>query len=583
MRSRLVPSLVATVVAALLVAGAAPARVARAAEPPAVDAAETPVGSSTWPCPDWGMYGHDLRRTFATRCDTPIDATSAATLVPKWYVDTPKTVTASPAVVDGVVYVGDWTGTMFALDAETGDQLWATPTAPAPGAPFGPIVSSAAVADVRMGDDGPVRRLVFVGAGPRLYALDAADGSEVWVKYAGADVDEEQTEFESSPVIHDGVLYVGLDVHNRTLEETGGVRGGLFAIDPATGETIWYFNPEWDDQRSGCSSVWSSPTVDAADGLVMLATGNCPHDHTEWTPHIEAVTALDIESGAPVWSFQPHDVNRDDLDFGATGNLFVDETGRRVFGIGNKDGAYYALDPATGELLWSTKVAEPAVVNQDFSIGGFIGSTAVWDGDVFGATAFGGPPYMHALDGATGEVEWSGTDGPSYAASAAANGVVFHAGLDDQFTAYEAETGRPVWSAPLSAPSSSGPAIVGDSVYVGAGTSSSDACAKDTPVFSDACFYFFDELLGQTGGVHAFTLALGGDDEPGSGDGGDDGDGEDEGGDEGGAGSAQPAPAPAGADAAGATLPATGSGATALGLALPVLALATSLTRRRPD
>lgn len=38
--------------------------------------------------------------------------------------ETPRTVTASAAVVDGAVYVGDWSGTMFALDAETGGLIW---------------------------------------------------------------------------------------------------------------------------------------------------------------------------------------------------------------------------------------------------------------------------------------------------------------------------------------------------------------------------------------------------------------------------------------------------------------------------
>lgn len=460
--------------------------------------------TSTWSCPDWGMYGRQATRTFASPCDTAITPLTAPTLAPAWYVPTGASVTASPVVVEEQLFIGDWSSTMHALDADTGEVHWSTSTLPAPGAPFGPIVSSAAVADVSV--RGEVRRLVIFGAGPRMYALDAEDGSEVWTRYFGAGVELEQTEFESSPVVHGGVVYVGMDVHNRTLEETGGVRGGVFALDAATGETRWYFNPEWDDERSGCSSVWSSPTLDLELGHVVAATGNCPQPYTSWTPYIEAVFALDMQTGEPVWSFQPHAPNRDDLDFGASPNLFTDGTGRRVLGIGSKDGRYYALDPASGELFWSTKVQEPFVADEDFSVGGFIGSTAVWDGNVYGATAIGGPPYYHALDGATGASRWSGVAGPGYGASAAANGVVFAAGLDDTIKAWEAETGVQLWTAPLSGPSSSGPALVDDTVYVGAGTSSSDLCAKDTPVFSDVCLALFDEALGGLGGVHAFRL-----------------------------------------------------------------------------
>ena len=316
-----------------------------------------PTATSEPECPDWAMYGNDVQRTFETRCPSAIAPQNIDSLVPLWAFKTTKTVTASPAVADGRVFVGDWTGTMYALDADTGEELWQVTTEPAPGAPFGPIVSSAAVTDVTV--DGATTTLVVFGAGPRLYTLDAEDGAEVWVRYFGADVPDEQTEIESSPVVHEGVVYVGMDVHNRTVDQTGGVRGGLWALDAATGETLWFFDPELGQEASGCSSVWSSPTVDDARQQVYLATGNCPHDDYPWTPHTEAVTALDLETGEPVWSFQPEPENRDDTDFGATPNLFRDRAGREILGIGKKNAVYYALDPATGEELWSTQVAEP--------------------------------------------------------------------------------------------------------------------------------------------------------------------------------------------------------------------------------
>jgi len=470
------------------------------------------AGSSEADC-QWAMYGQNLARTFSHECETAISTTSVATLVPAWFFQTGFSVTASPAVVGGQVFVGDWSGTMHALDAGDGTELWSVQTEEAPGAPFGPIVSSAAVADVVMGGEAGARRLVIFGSGPRMYALDATDGSEVWVQYFGADIVDEQIEFESSPVVHDGVVYIGMDVHNRTLDQTGGVRGGVFALDAATGETLWYFNPEWDDERSGCSSVWSSPTLNVGAGLVYGATGNCPHDVDEWTPYIESIFALDMATGDPVWSYTPSPLNHDDYDFGATANLFRDAGGRQVVGIGKKDGNYYALDPLTGELFWTTNVQTPFRPQDDFSVGGFIGSTAIWDGNVFGGTAIGSPPYYHSLEARTGAVRpWAGVAGPAYGASAAAGGVVFAANLDNTIKAFDPATGAILWTSELSGPSSSGPAIVGDSLYVGAGTSASDLCAKDTPVFSDLCFALFDDVLGSLGGVHAYRLATSSDD-----------------------------------------------------------------------
>lgn len=458
-------------------------------------------------CPHWSMYGADLHRSFAAGCPSPIDPTTVQRLLPAWFLDTPKPVTASPAVVDGVVYVGSWEPAMYALDAETGRVLWRHEPVDAPGATFGPIVSSAAVADVRV--RGDERRLVVFGAGPRVYALDAADGSEVWVHDASLGIVDTPTEYESSPLVWDDLVLIGRDTHNEPVSETGGVRGGLVALDAGTGAVRWIFEPELDQPGVGCGGMWSSPTLDTELGYAFLGTANCPVDDETyvWTPHVNAVTAVDVRNGRPVWSFQPNvgpargGAPDDDTDFGATPNLFVDASGRRVLGAGKKDGAYYALDPATGRLLWSAKVAEPAP-----NVGGFIGSPAVWRGNVFGGTAIGSPPYFHSLDSArNGAVRFQGGIGPTYGATTVVNGVAFNAALDDVLKAYDTETGALLWAAPLAGPGSSAAAIAGDMVFIGSGTSSSDLCGKDN-VYDEACFFLFDEGLASLGGIHAFRL-----------------------------------------------------------------------------
>lgn len=451
-------------------------------------------------CPAWSMYGRTLGREFSTDCSSPIDRTSVATLVPAWTFDTPRPVTATPAVVDGVVYVGSWDAVMWAFDAATGAVRWQHQSPPAPGATYGPIVSSAAIADVPFSATD-TRRLVVFGSGPRVYALDADDGSEVWVHDASAGVVGSPTEYESSPVVHGGLVLIGRDTHDEDVSQTGGVRGGLVAIDVRTGEVRWTFEPEQDQPGTGCGGIWSSPVVDPELGYAFVGAANCPHADSTWTPYTNAVTAVDLETGAPVWSFQPSGPPDDDTDFGATPNLFVDSTGRQVLGAGKKDGTYYALDPATGDLLWSTHLVDPAP-----NIGGFIGSPAVYGGNVFGGTAIGTPSYFHSLDGASGAIRWEGGVGPTYGATAVVNGVAFNAALDDLLKAYDTDTGQVLWATPLSGPGSSGPAIYGDMVFIGSGTSTSDACGKDN-VYDEACFFAFDTALTTLGGVHAYRLA----------------------------------------------------------------------------
>lgn len=466
-----------------------------------------PSASSEHPCGDWGMYGGNVARTFSTECPSAIDRVTARTMVPAWIVPMPRTVTASPAVVDGTVYVGDWSGTMYALRLGDGTERWRFATEHSPGAAFGPIVSSAAVADVRVGS--ATRRLVVFGAGPRLYALDAADGAPVWVVDRSMGLADTPAEFESSPVVHGGVVYVGLDTHGRPSTQTGGVRGGLLALDAADGSLLWEFHPELDQPGVGCGGVWSSPTIDTVERTVLVATGNCnkPASELTWTPHTEALTALDLGTGAVRWSFQPHGPNRSDLDFGATANIITLPGLRvRLVGIGNKDATYYALDPADGRLVWSKQVAEPGNLQEDFAVGGFIGSTATWRGDVFGSTAIGGPPWYHSLRGADGSRRWVAAAGPSYAASAVVNGVVFAGDLTTLFKGFDARTGLPVFAFPLLGPISSAPAIAGDTVVIGSGTSASDLCAKEVPG-SDVCAEAFRLSLGSLGAVTAFRPA----------------------------------------------------------------------------
>jgi len=463
--------------------------------------------STAWSCTDWPMYGRSHARTFSTDC-SDIDRASARRLVPAWtFRPTPKadangqypvdqaSFTASPTIVQGVVYIGGWDGVMYALRESDGTVLWQSETDPAPGATYGPIIGSAAVAKV----DG--RLLVIFGSGPKIYALDANNnGERVWVHQLGDP--NKEVNVQSSPLIWRDRVYVGMDVHDQSGDEVDGVQGGLLRLDAATGKTQWKFAPErrLGQPASGCGGVWGSPTLDTATGTVYFGTANCPAIRDNDKLPMESVWALDAETGALRWRFVPHAPPDEDQDFGATPNLYVDANGRKVLGAGNKDGRYYALNPSTGKKLWSTKVTTPAP-----GVGGFIGSPAVWHGKVFGTTAIGTPPGYHAIDGATGERLWDAPVDPSYAASAVTHGVAFSGALDGVLKAYDTRNGNVLWASPTLGPIASGPAISGDTVVIGSGLSTSDLCAKGRPG-SEACFLFFDVVLGQPGGVHAFRV-----------------------------------------------------------------------------
>src|SRR5262245_57642416 len=84
-----------------------------------------PTASRATGC-DWPMYGHDAGHSFAqTPSCAQINTTNVATLTQRWLFQTGQSaVTASATVVNGIAYVGDWSGKMHALDVGTGAEIW---------------------------------------------------------------------------------------------------------------------------------------------------------------------------------------------------------------------------------------------------------------------------------------------------------------------------------------------------------------------------------------------------------------------------------------------------------------------------
>jgi hypothetical protein len=80
--------------------------------------------------------------------------------------------------------------------------------------------------------------------------------------------------------------------------------------------------------------------------------------------------------------------------------------------------------------------------------------------------------------------------------------VVFAGDLTGILKGFHASSGLPLFTLPLLGPISSAPAIAGDTLVIGSGTSSSDLCAKDTPI-DEPCRQLFDATLGSVGSVTA--------------------------------------------------------------------------------
>ena len=261
-----------------------------------------------------------------------------------WTYQTLGSVTSSPAVVDGVVYVGSSDRSVYALNADDGTKLWSAYT-------NGEVTSSPAVVD----------GVVYVGSNDwQVYAFDATTGTKLWSAYTNGEV-------TSSPAVVGGVVYVGSNdwqvyafnattgtklwsaYTNGEVTSSPAVVGGVvyigskdrqvYAFNATTGTKLWsaYTNGE----------VTSSPAV--VDGVVYVGSKD------------RQVYAFDATTGTKLWSaYTNGEVTSSPAVVGG------------VVYIGSKDRQVYAFDATTGTKLWST-----------YTNGGVTSSPAVVDGALY--------------------------------------------------------------------------------------------------------------------------------------------------------------------------------------------------------
>lgn len=492
-----------------------------------------PTASASDDACDWPMYGHDLGHSFSNDQCTTLTPLTAPSIAPLWGLNTPDSLTASPTVVDGVAYAGDWTGAFYAIPVDqTGyaKPSWTYQIDDRSAVAFGRIVSSASVTEVAD------TQVVIFGGGATLYVLEADTEDPAGHKLAALCLDpratnrcsgdDQQVEIEASPaVVHneDGSLQIiiGMDVHNSRTTGRTGVVSSTLRHDAGRWTLVpdWKFDPEGTattdadgvtyagpglltagiDTGYGCASVWGSPAVDVVNGLVFFGTGSCG---TSGIDVGEDAWAVRLEDGGQVWRYNTPRVSEHwDDDYGASPNLLPDG----LVGFGSKDGSYYALNGMSGVLAQRTRVGQAGHLTTGFAVGGIIGTPAVGKVSgrdaVFATTALSTPldepldeghpdkwadtslaadPFrmlsVTAFDPVDGTILWrSPLSRQSYGAPSFANGVLLvPSTFSAQLLAFHADTGALLSVMPVVGASSSSPTVVGDTIYLGAGTRTSD-------------------------------------------------------------------------------------------------------------
>jgi len=236
---------------------------------------------------------------------------------------------SAPAISEGSVVIGTFSGDVFCLDAQEGGIRWE----------FEEVESISASPTISNGV------VYIVDGSATLYALSIDDGSEIWSfetqentasVSAPAVTDTvvifSATEFASEPPSDLGYLYSTESVQTLLQRDAKGV---IHAINLETGEKRWTYSID--------HTIASSPSA----GETLTYVGGFDNQ----------VHAVSVENGSQEWSF-----STDDVVFSTPA-----VTPERVY-VTSTDGSLYALDHESGDQQWfyptgGRLVTSPVVAN----------------------------------------------------------------------------------------------------------------------------------------------------------------------------------------------------------------------------
>jgi quinohemoprotein ethanol dehydrogenase len=338
----------------------------------AVPEVVAPAISATDIGAQWASYGADYTEQRYSPL-TQITPDTIDELELAWYGDLAErggSYETTPVVSEGRIFVSAPWSKVYAFDAKNGSLLWKyDPEVP------GEWAVNLCCGIVNRGVATWEDMVIWGTLDGRLVAVDAASGEMLWEVQATDR--EKQLSITGAPRIANGRIFIG---------EAGSefhMRGYLAAYDASNGEELWRWwavpgNPElgfeqpelewaadtWNGdwwETGGGGTPWDAITYDPETDQVIIGTGN----GAPWPAEIRSpgggdnlftasIVALDATTGEYRWHYQA--TPEDSWDFDntqqlVTADLVINGEERHVVMQAPKNGVFYVIDIATGEVL----------------------------------------------------------------------------------------------------------------------------------------------------------------------------------------------------------------------------------------
>jgi outer membrane protein assembly factor BamB len=293
---------------------------------------------------DWPIFRGNAEQT----------GVAASTLPDKldilWRFSAKDAIEGTPAIANGVVYIGSFDKNLYAIDLATGNEKWKYPAG-----------ESKAPAAVREGK-------VYIGnLDGVLHCVDAAKGTKIWTFKT-----PNEAEITSGVSFMDGKLFFGCaDESLYCLSEKGEklwtfrVQGGPVMATPAIAQNRTFV--------AGCDSTLH--VLDATEGKELAsvelggqigATAAVVGDNLYVGTMTNTVVGVDWKQAKVVWTLESEKIKQPFASSPAVTD--------KVVVLGGKDKRVHALDRATGAEIWSFVTrgqvdSAPVIVGQRVFVG----------------------------------------------------------------------------------------------------------------------------------------------------------------------------------------------------------------------